>query len=196
MDAHRRIKGEFMENAEKMTKTELVAKIYDLEIEKEKEIKSLIEVKDQAIRETFNLKTLLGVKEKEFISMQDDIISFKKEMIESFEKKDKEIKETKENAEKEIKSMIEVKDNAVKSEHSLRVEIEFLKEKNKQINDENQGLKNTLDKLAFLFDETFKSFQDQNLLLGAISRNANTTQQFLQGKVDLFNSPKKEGENQ
>jgi hypothetical protein len=143
---------------------------------------------------------LLSQKEIEF----QQVLKEKEEEILLRDKKIKELqfkapKTDTTEYEKRIEELEKLKHDAFNNEHTIRNELRQkehqyqseLQQKEQQyqtIFKENISLKQYVESLALLFDETVKIFRDQSQLLHTFDRNNSYVENYLLDKINKFNT--------
>jgi chromosome segregation ATPase len=101
--------------------------------------------------------------------------------------------------EKKIEELEKLKHDAFNNEHTVRnelrqkeqqyeSELHQKEQKYQTIAKENESLKQYVESLALLFDETVKIFRDQSQLLHTFDRNNTYVENYLLDKINRFNT--------
>jgi chromosome segregation ATPase len=111
--------------------------------------------------------------------------------------------------EKKIEELEKLKHDAFNNEHTVRnelrqkehqyeSELQQKEQKYQSVFKENESLKQYVDSLALLFDETVKIFRDQSQILHTFDRNNTYVENYLLDKINRFNTvdDKKEKEKE
>jgi hypothetical protein len=143
---------------------------------------------------------LLSQKEIEFqqvLSQKEEEILLKDKKIKDLQSKTPKTDTT--EYEKRIEELEKLKHDAFNNEHTIRNELRQkehqyqseLQQKEQQyqtIFKENISLKQYVESLALLFDETVKIFRDQSQLLHTFDRNNSYVENYLLDKINKFNT--------
>ena len=75
----------------------------------------------------------------------------------------------------------------------LKQEVEKIRVEKEALVKESEGLKNTLNELADMYDQGLTAFKDTAAMFGVLDRNVKYTLQAIEQRLDVFNKPRKKG---
>ena len=148
------------------------AEIIELLSQKEIEFQQVLKEKEEEI-----LLKDKKIKDLQFQAPKTDITEYEKR-IEELEK----LKHDAFNNEHTIRNELRQK------EHQYQSELQQKEQQYQTIFKENISLKQYVESLALLFDETVKIFRDQSQLLHTFDRNNSYVENYLLDKINKFNT--------
>jgi chromosome segregation ATPase len=166
--------------------------------------------KEQLVLENEKLNKELLLLNKQNEKIKNELKELNEEFLESKIVRDKAIKEEHQlrvdlNALKKLKEVSDeqvsvvkseleestkVRDYAIKEEHSLKLQLSSKQERVEELIKVEETLRKTLNDLADLFNLTFVSLKDLNVLFSTIERNSKNVIENIENKLEVFNNPK------